>query len=198
MQSQPQCSNHWAGKSVCLHLNPSYLEKNRSTDVWVKEEGLEKGQRGSGTGGDKSPGRAVGPASHGISLRMCGSAWGEGEKAVDKPMEGNRVKLYSVGLSISIAKSYLRLSDGRFLLCFLPASPLLSLPIPSWEEGKGSFAWQHVLGGWVQLCWGSPLLTAWGLREVIISGNMGGKRQDPQGPLLASQAQRNVSELQEQ
>lgn len=54
VQSQPQCSKHWHQKSVCLHLNPSYLEKNRNTDVWVKEEGLEKGQRGSGTGGSKS------------------------------------------------------------------------------------------------------------------------------------------------
>lgn len=65
------CSKHWDEKSVCLHLNPSYLEKTRNTDVWVKGESLEKGQRGSGTGGDKSPGRAAGLESHRISLRMC-------------------------------------------------------------------------------------------------------------------------------
>lgn len=50
------------------------------------------------------------------------------------------------GLSISSAKSYLWLNDGCFLLCFLPASPVLSHLIPSWED-KGSFARQ--LGGWV-------------------------------------------------
>lgn len=96
MQSQPHCNKHQAEKSVCLHLNPSCLEKAKNTDVWVKE-GLEKGQRGSRTGGDKSPGRAVGLATHRISIRMCGSAWREGEEAMDEPMEGNRVGLYNVG-----------------------------------------------------------------------------------------------------
>lgn len=48
----------------------------------------------------------------------------------------------------------------------------------------------------MQLCWVSPL-TAWGLREVIISGSVGGKRQGPR-ELWASQAQRNVTVLEEE
>lgn len=141
MQSQPQCSKHWAEKSVCLHLNPSNLEKGRNTEVWVEEEGLEKGQRGSGTGGDKSPGRAAGLVPHGISVRMCGSAWREGEKAVDKPKEGNRVELCSVVLSISSTKACLWVVE-RWL--FSPPDscpPLPCCPIPSHPgEGKGNFA----------------------------------------------------------
>lgn len=75
---------------------------------------------------------AAGPASRGTSLRMCGSGWGEGEKATDKFVEGSRLECYSAGLSISSAKSYFWLSDGRFLLRF--PSPSL---IPSATSGWG-------------------------------------------------------------
>lgn len=60
---------------------------------------------------------------------MCGSGWGEGEKATDKFGESNRLDRYSAGLSISSAKSYFWLSDGRFLLRFPSPSPVLSDPI---------------------------------------------------------------------
>lgn len=77
--------------------------------------------------------------------RVTGSHSGcvrEGEKAMDEPMEGNRVELCNVGLSISSAKSYLWLSHGCFLLCFLPTSPVLSHSIPS-HPGRVRAALHH-------------------------------------------------------
>lgn len=66
---------------ACI-LTPSCLEENRNTDVWVREEGLEKCQRGNGTGGDKSWGRAGGCGAGGsLDLTQDGWVrWGEREK----------------------------------------------------------------------------------------------------------------------
>lgn len=111
---------------------------------------------------------AVGLASRWTLLRMCGSGGGEGEKAVDKFVEGKRLEDYSTGLSISSTKSYFWLSDSFSAVVPSSASrpPALCCPVPSvpwgWED-KGSSARQPVPMG-VQLCWGSPLPAAW---EII-------------------------------
>lgn len=61
-------------KMFACTLTPSYLEENRNTDVWVKEEGLEKCQRGNGTGGDKSQGTASG-CGDGKSWDLTQDVW---------------------------------------------------------------------------------------------------------------------------
>lgn len=87
---------------------------------------------------------------------------------MDKFVEGNRLERYSAGLSVSSASSYLRLNDGFSAVVSSSASRPLPLccPVPfvplGWED-KDSFAQQPVPMG-VQLCWGSPLPTAW---EII-------------------------------
>lgn len=94
---------------------------------------------------------------------MCGSGWGEGEKATDKFGESNRLDRYSAGLSISSAKSYFWLSDGRFLLRFPSPSPVLSDPICNLglggcgQLGRGLLRptpWEMSKGEW-------QLLEAW-------------------------------------
>lgn len=40
---------------------------------------------------------AAGPASRGTLLRMSGSGWGEGEKAMDKSVGGNRLNVIAQG-----------------------------------------------------------------------------------------------------
>jgi len=116
---------------------------------------------------------AAGPARRGASLRMCGSGGRQGEKAVDKFMEGNGLERYSVGLSISNAKSCFGPSCGRFLLRF-PSTSLCCLApsVPTGWEGSGSFAPQPgaALPG---LTPADGLGSQW--RGVITAGGMDGR-----------------------